>query len=94
MNSALLLNLQFRDRLLRHFIYTVEPKEAGEGTVGAGQSSGRVKAKSPSCVEDLRLINLCVNGANWPIYSNDKGKKILQIGKLDNFLSPPHTGKK
>lgn len=62
--------------------------------MGAEQSSGRVKAKSTSYVEDLRLINLCVNDANWPILSNDKGKKILQIGKLDSFLSPPHTGEK
>lgn len=62
--------------------------------MGAGQSSGRVKAKSTSYVEDLRLINLCVNGANWPILSKDKGKKLLQIGKLDDFLPPPHTDEK
>lgn len=42
--------------------------------MGAGQSSGRVKAKSTSYVEDLRLVNLCVKGANWRLLSNDKGK--------------------
>lgn len=62
--------------------------------MGAGQSSGRVKAKSTSYIENLRLINLCVNDANWPILSNDKGKKILQISKLDSFSSPPHPGEK
>lgn len=60
--------------------------------MGAGQSSGKVKAKSTSYVEDLRLISLCVNDANWLLLSNDKGKKLLQISKLDSFLSPPHTG--
>lgn len=62
--------------------------------MGARQSSGRVKAKSTSYVEDLRLISLCENGANWPVLSTDKGKKLLQVGKLDNFLSPPHTSEK
>lgn len=45
--------------------------------MGAGQSSGKVKAKSTSYVEDLRLISLCVNDANWLLLSNDKGKKII-----------------
>lgn len=62
--------------------------------MGAGQSSVRIKAKSTSYVEYLRLINLCVNNANWPSLSNDKEKKILQDGKLDGFLSPTHTGEK
>lgn len=62
--------------------------------MGAGQSSVRIKAKSTSYVEYLRLINLCVNNANWPSLSNDKLKKILQDGKLDGFLSPTHTGEK
>lgn len=51
--------------------------------MGAEQSSGRIKAKSTSYVEYLRLISLCVNDANWPILSNDKEKNILQDGKLD-----------
>lgn len=63
--------------------------------MGAGQSSVRIKAKSTSYVEYLRLISLCVNNANWPSLSNDKEKKkILQDGKLDGFLSPTHTGEK
>lgn len=64
--------------------------------MGAGQSSGRIKAKSTSYVEFLRLINLHMNDANWPILFTDKGKKtlILQDGKLDSFLSPPHTNEK
>lgn len=45
--------------------------------MGAGQSSRRVKAKSTSFLEDLRLINLCLSGANWPLLSNEKGKKII-----------------
>lgn len=62
--------------------------------MGAGQSSGRVKGKSTSYIEDLELINLSVNDANWPLLSNDKGKKILQIGKLDSFSPLTHPGEK